>query len=80
MARITSCLGCGAEFPSDEALIAWLKGKSPNPISCPECGELIPALSLRSRRYVSDRKYDPEGGVKNLQQIDDPDISDVSLA
>lgn len=80
MARMTCCLACGTEFLSDEALIAWLKGKSPNPISCPKCGELIPALSLRSRRNGSDGKHDPDDRVRNLRQIDDPDISDASPA
>ncbi len=44
------CLSCGYEFSSDEALISWLNGKSPNPLSYPSCGELIPGLRWKSSR------------------------------
>jgi hypothetical protein len=42
--RMIRCLGCGAEFSSEELLIAWLEGKIPNPISCPVCGDIEPSL------------------------------------
>jgi DNA-directed RNA polymerase subunit RPC12/RpoP len=45
--RMIRCIGCGAEFSTEELLIAWLEGKIPNTISCPVCGKLESNLMER---------------------------------
>ena len=45
--RMIHCIGCGAEFSTEELLIAWLEGKIPNTISCPVCGKLESNLMER---------------------------------
>jgi hypothetical protein len=55
MERKIRCITCGMLFHSDEALMAWLSGKSPNPISCPGCGGLMPDLSRRYQKDGADK-------------------------
>jgi transcription elongation factor Elf1 len=45
--KMIRCVGCGAEFSTEEILIAWLEGKIPNTISCPVCGKLESSLIAR---------------------------------
>jgi hypothetical protein len=45
--KMIHCIGCGAEFSTEEILIAWLEGKIPNTISCPDCGKLESSLIER---------------------------------
>gem|GEM_PF-4420468 len=45
-----NCPSCRSSVFSDQALIAWLSGKSPNPMSCPICGELVPELRWKNSK------------------------------
>jgi DNA-directed RNA polymerase subunit N (RpoN/RPB10) len=45
--RMIRCISCGAEFSTEELLIAWLEGKIPNTISCLVCGKLESNLMER---------------------------------
>jgi hypothetical protein len=45
--KMIHCIGCGAEFSTEEILIAWLEGKIPNTICCPFCGKLESSLIER---------------------------------
>jgi transcription elongation factor Elf1 len=45
--KMIRCVGCGAEFSTEEILISWLEGKIPNTISCPVCGKLESSLIAR---------------------------------
>jgi uncharacterized Zn finger protein len=52
-ANEVNCPKCGWSLHADQALMSWLCGRSPNPLSCPSCGELIP--SLRKGTYNNDK-------------------------
>jgi hypothetical protein len=47
-AKRARCPACGSIFLKDEALMSWLSGKSPNPLSCPVCGEFMPSLGWKN--------------------------------